>query len=580
MTRQRPGILSVRAINDYRRRNIFGYLALRHYLENSATHPDEWTTRVATKIVLNRTDASYYEVLCYKELSESGGYEHRKFHIPGPNEALAETLLLSECADHPKVFNNPTCVYSYELRKSDSRKGSYKSYFKGLQRRQRDISEACDKFKTGVVQFIDIKRFYPTIDSDLTKNAWNRFSAESRMADDLRELGFATLRNYSKVDEQHQCHVPTGPMFSHLIANLVFRDLDAYFSDNLPAHYFRYVDDIAVVGEKGDVSRSCAIIRERAKNLGFEFHPEDTPKNIVVPAKEWLSGRNDFEESDGDKLWKEFIGSLKQYLLANPQGLERLQTVFTDNGFNIPLIRYSGAIKEHSYLDRIRSLSLRPWFQRKVRSLTPEDLLQMALKSRDHSYSEFVNQFGALDSVDGFEKKRRITKLRYHASRLIYLLEKERLYSLSQLASHHKELYFHSQVMSSVSSHEINQIVRMGMNAAQATAQIIKNNRPLLLADAPLEEVSSQSLAVFLMNGVSLQTHNNLAESGTDLIKLARGPIDQNLMKNKSLFLSEMAALHGTALESRHSELLETAFDEDEAFTLDAIELLQQYDSI
>jgi hypothetical protein len=38
----RPGILAVRAVNQYRRREVFAYLGLRYYLENTAARSDTW----------------------------------------------------------------------------------------------------------------------------------------------------------------------------------------------------------------------------------------------------------------------------------------------------------------------------------------------------------------------------------------------------------------------------------------------------------------------------------------------------------------------------------------------------------
>ena len=61
MNKERPGILSVRALNDFRRRDTLGYLGLRYYLANSAARTDEWARRVAVDLVMTRSSAGYFD---------------------------------------------------------------------------------------------------------------------------------------------------------------------------------------------------------------------------------------------------------------------------------------------------------------------------------------------------------------------------------------------------------------------------------------------------------------------------------------------------------------------------------------
>jgi len=68
MSSDRPGVLAVRAVNEYRHRDVFAYLALRYYLANSASRSDEWARRVATQLVLTRTQQPYFPARHYKVL--------------------------------------------------------------------------------------------------------------------------------------------------------------------------------------------------------------------------------------------------------------------------------------------------------------------------------------------------------------------------------------------------------------------------------------------------------------------------------------------------------------------------------
>lgn len=124
MKHTRPGVLAVRAINQYRRRDVLTYLSLRYYLDNSAARTDLWAETVATDLLLGRTDLPYLRVHHFKETDGVGKHTHREIHLPGANEALAEAALLAECSKHQEVFANPPFVHSYQLNRGDDRKVS------------------------------------------------------------------------------------------------------------------------------------------------------------------------------------------------------------------------------------------------------------------------------------------------------------------------------------------------------------------------------------------------------------------------------------------------------------------------
>ena len=88
----RPGILAVRAVNQYRRRDVIAYLGLRYYLENTAARSDIWASEVTTDLVLTRTNTPYFQAKHFKEKTELGNVIHRPIFLPGANEALAEAI--------------------------------------------------------------------------------------------------------------------------------------------------------------------------------------------------------------------------------------------------------------------------------------------------------------------------------------------------------------------------------------------------------------------------------------------------------------------------------------------------------
>lgn len=577
MKRVRPGILAVRAVNQYRRRDVLTYLALRYYLHNDAARTDLWAQQVATDLVLTRTDLPYFHAHHFKDLSGRGKVDHRAMFLPSANEALAEAALLAECAKHPQAFSNSSYVFSYPLNHGDDRSGIFPHYSAGLRGRHDAIANACDDCPDGIVRYIDIKRFYPSISPELALSAWKARAEAAGLATRWRELGEKLIEDHGKMVTGSAPSILTGPMFSHLIGNLVLRDIDVELSSGLPARYFRYVDDITLVGSKEAVSSSLKIIRARLSDLGLQIHDDGSPKSIELPTVEWVKGRNDFGDSRHKISWMTLVGDLKRFLLTNPENHHKLHEAFHNEGLRIPIPDYSSAVYERNFLEKIHRLSLKRWFRDKTRSITISTLLHQARWLQTSYESEFRGLIDGFQRLSPFDRKRRVPKLRYRAGRLAYLAKEEVLASLASEAREFVELHFHGQVMSAIASGCIDNLLCLGTNAAQAAAQPLRAaGRQCVMTRTAISETETQSLAILLLNGVRVDRPMFPPNQDSEIMRFATSGADSVLMKTATPFIRELACLHGMTNQPRHPELLESVFDEDEDLAMDAIEQLQQ----
>lgn len=569
-----PETLAVRAINQYRRRDVLAYLALRYYLDASAARSDIWSYRIATNLVLTRHNLPYLQVQHFKDIKSEGKIEHRRIVLPCANEALAEIALLAECAKHPEVFGNPERVFSYELSEAADRTGAFQHYIVGLKKRHQAIVSACEACPDGVVLYTDIQRFYPSITIDMALASWQQQAELAGLSEYFLELGKKIIVDHGSVGDQKG--ILTGPMFSHLVGNLVLRKIDEKFSTDLPVEYFRYVDDIILVGENNAVTNSLKILQQYLKYMSFKLHDSDSPKTIKVTTGEWLVGRNDYSDSKRIISWPALIGDLKRFLLQNPDDRKKLQNIFRSEGFRIPVHDYSGAVHESSCLERIIELANFSWFINKNSKISINSILNQARWLRNTYEDEFRSLMREAATLQGYEKKRRIPKLRYRASRLIYLATDEALLSLSDIAVEVQELFFHAQVMRAVSTGNIDSILQMGTNAAQAAAQPLRaSGKNVTTKLHKLSSVEEHSLAVFFFNGVHVEHGAFLDHSPSELIHFAMNGSDISLMKSSDPFIREMACLHGLCEQPKHPDMLDIVFDEDEELALDAIDHLQ-----
>lgn len=568
----RPGILSVRAVNQYRRREILSYLGLRYYLDNSSARSDHWAKVVTVHNILNRNTANLFKVQHFKKRTANGNIEYRDMFLPGPVEALAEAVLLDECA-HSNVFNNPSCVFSYSLNKGNGRDGIFSHYIHGLRERQKAIAKACEFFPDGIVCYTDIKHFYTSISLDRAQESWLYFSEKGKLKNRIQELGLALIEGQKSNPFNSAKTLLIGPMFSHLIANLVLRELDE-LSCRLPAQYVRYVDDISLIGNIDSVEKSRVIIRSHLEKLKFNLHDESSDKFLVVPSKEWLKGRDDFCQTPDIYSWESFIGDLKRFLLLQPDKWQELKTQLLNEGFRIPIADYSCAIYERSYVERLSQLVRQNWLRKKIREVTIDSIVRYGKLLRDRYINNIVKIIDETINSTGYSRKRAIPTLRYRLSRLIFLASDSLLSNLSEKTKAIPELYLLSEVKGAVASGNLDRILPLGTNAAQAAAQPLRvTGKHCSLINQNLSDIAQQSLSIFLLNGVAL--NSKMQQKNNDLMRFALKGSDIGLMKKSEPFIRELACLHGISDYPRHPTILETAYDEDEILAIDIIDQLQ-----
>ncbi|MBM2882821.1 RNA-directed DNA polymerase [Chromobacterium amazonense] len=572
----RPQQLALRATNQYRTRDIMAYLGLRYYFANQCARRDLWADEVATHLVMSRSCGAYFQSRHFKDVRVDGQIVHRDIFLPGPNESFAEAALLAECSRYA-AFRSPEFVFSYRLSEGEDTQGVYKPYFSGLQERQQKIAAACKAGADQVVRYTDIKRFYPSISGTLATEAWQKACDAAQLAPRFRELGLKLLSDYALAGKKsaHGNGLLTGPMLSHLIANLVLRNVDDVMSASFPNRYFRYVDDVVLVGSQAEVKRGRAQLAVLLNECELDLHDADTGKDFELATGDWMAGADDFS-GDISQSWMFLARDLKQFLISQSSSRATLSAMFAAEGFRIPLPDYSVEVSDARYRDRFfDQLRRYPWLLRKIfRQTTPSMLISTArlLRSR---YIESLNEVLAIGhDADGYARKRAIPKIRYLAGRLLYLAKPEDLPVIAERLRPYTELNMLAEVMHTVGTRDITRLLRMGGNAAQSAAQALKLTPDKITCHVQSwDSAERQGLAVLRANGITVD-----GPADDDLNRLVLWHESGHaLMKSDELFIQEIACLHGVSTAPRHPEILETAFDPSEELAFDATTPIDTY---
>lgn len=573
----KPGTLAARAINGYRSRDIFAYIGLRYYLGNQCSKRNQWANEIAVKLTSGRLQPIYFESNQFKELVSENHFNHRIVVLPGPTEAYAEAALLEECSKFP-AFSSSNCVYSYKLAKSGTRSGMYEPYFDGFKERHKAVSDACKG--GGVVLYTDIRRFYPSISKECAINAWQSACIKSQIGAKFADLGHSLILDHINYSETRNIGkaILTGPMFSHLIANLVMQPIDEAMKSKFPGRYFRYVDDVLLIGSEVDVLEGRKELSILLAEIELELHEEGTGKDFKVSAENWLIGENDFHQND-NKPWMNFVGALKRFLVTNPSKNKHLEFLFQSNEFRIPLPSYIAATKESQFQERLFKLIQLPWLRRKIRQKNASSLLISVELMRQKFSIQLEELLQINPNITDYSRKRVIPKLRYLSGRLLYLGTKEMLNHFAKILRAFPEMQMLAAVMNSVANRDVTEVLAMGSNAVQSAAQILRlETTPVLYLGNSITEISAQGLATLALNGITVLTPNwSAINFKSELASFsAWNEESKQLFKSENLFIQELACLHGTGVEARHCAILDSAFDTDEDISFDLINQLQQ----
>lgn len=563
--------LAVKALNQYRKRDIFPYLALRYYVESSVGRQNRWIKDVATRLTTQNEHFGYLRMYHFKDIS-GDEFIHRDIYVPAPSEALAEVALITELSKH-EAFIPKSYVYSYRFASDKEKSGVFKPYFDGFKERHKSISDSCWKTENGVVLYTDIKKFYPSITSSDAVEAWKEACQLSEINGDYELLGLRILKNHMEVSEQDRTGkgLLTGPTFSHVIANLLLDRIDQEMNDISDGNYWRYVDDVVFVGTTEQVSLWRERLEGKFSELNLVLHDGD--KDFQVSCEEWLEGEFDFDNSIGGE-WVSLISDVKRFLLANPLKKDELHQSFQRNNIRIPIVDYSDAVKDSSYLQRFQDWMRKyKWATKSVKSITINGLLAQA-KVCEKSLSIRLSELLKEDcSFSPYAEKRITPKLRYLSGRLLYLSSRENLGRLGEILISRPDMYLIAKTMEAVASRDFTDVLSMGVNATHSAAQLVRaeGNEPVRIDnDIDLCAVVEQSLAVLVINGVQ----HNYEAINTELMQLVAATGMKELMQSKNGFVREFACLHGLS-EPRHQYLLDSSFDRDEELAMDVLNQLQ-----
>lgn len=563
-----PSSFSAKAIGQYRPRDIFTYSSLRLFLQSEFSKSDEFAEIVANNTLRGSKSISYLELNFFKEIDDQGQISHRLMHMPSAVDALGEMYVIAN-AQHISGGPDKGVCFSYWPEAPASTRGCYLPYMDGIRSRQKAIWSALQDDSSAVVQYLDIKKFYPSIKLSEVKSVWLRHCQENGIPNNICDVGFALIDKYERAGSGE---LITGPMFSHYLANVMMEKIDAFVKD-IECPVFRYVDDFVIVGSPSQIKRASAEIRSRLDEIGLKLHDIDSPKSMTVPAIDWLKSANDFADSSVSQGWMELVSGIKKVCLLNKDYPEALSDSFLADGRRMPVIDYGVAVKERTAFSKVKEMRLWSWLFEKSSKLDPDSLLEMTGSLAMRVEKELTTLLDCVPDSQ-FERKRLISKIRYRFGRALYLSRDEKLSDLVGGLKEWPELSGMSQVGRAVLTEDCDDVVDFGANIAQSAAQLLRASSRQAKFSRIIDSKQRQiGYLTFAFNGVQTKTQGVI---DTPVTRLAMPALAIADYKAGDRYWQELACLNGLGLP-RFPELISQAFDADQEITFDAVNLEYGY---
>jgi hypothetical protein len=456
---------------------------------------------------------------------------------------------------------------------ADGTSGSVAPYFYWWAKRQKAIETSCRQNRSGTVVYMDLHKFYPSVSSELAGAAWKDAAESGRLAPYWTKLGEKLLVDYRTI-LGGRGGLLTGPVFGHMVGNLILRKLDDKLCTYYPGKYFRYVDDIAIVIPKTETKTAHKLLKEA---LPDGLHINET-KTFEMGANEWLSITSSFEAEMHTLSWGRFISGLKFFLFAHKGSVELLQPAASAEGFRLPLRDNITAAQEQSTVQRFIQRIRAPWFDREKAPTKTSDVLRLAFEARQQMTRAFGEASETVSRIPSSQKMRRklqIQKLRYAAKRLLYLAPTDQLGHLASMIKDVPEISELHAIFVALSSRDVTTLLAYSSSVAQAAAQVLlADGGPFRCSSHRWIQAQVDAWAILRMNGVPLKDTNDENITDSPLVRFAaRRPYNPHDRKQLPDYYRELHAVCDIR-QMDHQELLATAINGADSPAFDVLHLL------
>lgn len=571
-----PEKIALKALNAAKRTSPLSYIGLRILLDDrNNKNILKWLESYVQRKLLTSSNFAYMDFKWFKKMNKDGTLEHREFYIGSPTTLLIEAYILSLLSEQ-ECFKNHISNYSYSLA-SGYQNTNYEHYYKGYSKRNEQIGmyllalNEITKSNDAKAFVFDLKNYYPSLDKHEILDKFDFVLSKCELDVKIKNGIKKYVENYLYISESG---LPVNPDIGHILGSIMLSDMDIELSKKFQDRYFRYVDDIVVVGldaEEEEIIDSIKGYLPTNARLN-----ED--KFLILDNKEWALLTENKEEYD-DNLF-ELQKDISIFFSAQDD-IGALKKLFDENSIGLPLYKLYANSRYTPYQHFIKKIT--NGFKKYKRGLSEAKILSRALILRD-KYENELTTLSAESNVDCDIKTKQLTKRRRQLlGRLIYLYSPKEYERLLKHIPDNGEFTEILALVNSFIKNDASEVLRLGTKTVLAYCDIWnsnvvqkpKFNKELLDTEG---QAMAEGLAIMTLYGIlNIEDDINLSNIRNDnlqkyLLCCSANKIDNRILNDLSYFdefLSLRIGLNGTDLR----ELLFSRYSSGDKLKMHALDL-------
>lgn len=183
---------------------------------------------------------------------------------------------------------------------------------------------------------LDVENFYPTVKHDeLISRLRRRVRDEGILGLVSSAIRTATVSKSKASDQSSERGIPQGLSISNILSAIYLMNIDGHFRGLEGISYYRFVDDIFVLGQLSESRDLCDALMGRFRRIGLTVHSpydETSEKSVIGRVREpfgylgyrFDEGRVGVRDSTVEKLMESLISIFTHYKYKGDRNLEFL----------------------------------------------------------------------------------------------------------------------------------------------------------------------------------------------------------------------------------------------------------------
>lgn len=577
-------ILVLRALNQLRTTHLPSYVALRMLLESSAQNR---YASIIDAVITQATIRKKDRILELRRFKSTDGtkLEYRKFFVPSPSSALADSYALS-CLHEKGVLKRYGDVFSYRPPPSRDYGRSFEHFAEGYRERNDLIASALAASSDSVAIVTDIANFYPSIDGE---------KAVRKLVDAMKQVGSLTSRQIKVAEAAalravsvEEGGLRVGLDMSHALASLYLTEFDQELRGSFPGRYFRYVDDVVIVVPPSDAEGALVALDRQLELLGLK---RNSKKDAIADSAEWsgyLSAVKRSMPGNGVDCLRQLKFRIKLFLARHPEQVAQLDVALRSSGVYLPIEQLFHGSRELGWRQRVVEFVRGGWkVVHRHRFERLDDIVLAAARCRDEMLEllSAVMSRGITGESGSVARRWQVQGARFAINRALYFADSMNLRALIAFTEGVGELAEANAVCRALTGDFSKLALTPGPAVAAGTQLLALRGESVSEAAVALSYLGGAEVAADFEAHLSLRglatppaPTDGWPDDLRGLVALARSAhMDRGLRASR--YGEEVSALAANYPPARAQAIAKTRFMVAESVVLDALSLDSAYGS-